>query len=1044
MMAALLIAAIAAVLGAQTPAGTIAGLVTDASGGVLAAAHVAIVNDATGQRRQVDTSPEGTYSAAALPPGQYHVIVEAPEFKRLTRPATVEAGTTTTVDVALELGDVSDTVTVSAAAPLLRYDHHQIGGVVTRDQIANLPLNGRNFLELAELEPGVTNPVRGTNNRTFVAPLGSGLQTVPRVGSTRVTADGASIMTLNTIGASLQVSQDAVQEFQMSTVNFDLSTGVTTSGAINIVTRSGGNSHLGSVFSFYRDQHLAAYPALRRDPANPDPFFQRHQFGGFAGGPIRQDRLFFFGSYERHDQRGVASIQPATPAFAPLGGVFATPYHGNLLSGRIDARLSANHTAFVRYSHDGNRGFAPPSNSPILPSGWFRSTNHVDQSLVALTSVLSPAIVNDVRVSYFFLDARGIPADAEDCPHCFGLGAPRITMQDGSLIFGKFGVIAASGHRYQMSDGLTWQRSRHRLRFGVEWEHTISTSYTIDRDPGQITVWAPSQVTNPAIALPASFTELTDIFQLPLRSFEMGVGPATVPQRGFRPFRETDLYRLYAGDTWRLGPRVTVNYGLSWILEPNALNDDLTKPALLAPILGADRLGPPRVQHANVSPTLGVAWTATRDAKTVVRVGAGRYFDPAASANAANLLAERRELLPAGTTRIIVPGSSITYQGNVLDFPQPTSFRVSQLLAILPALQAQLASSLNPGNRDFSVRNIDLTKSGMNLSDPSNTTPSAIHLGIGLQRELPAGLVVSADLVWRRFFHTFINGIDYNRWNSAGGPVLRRCNASEAGDVTAVCSNGNFYFDTTIGRARYVGLLLRADKRFSGRAQLLASYALSSYVGSNGTGVATAEMAPPSRAYGFNNDNWFENYGPLPTDQRHVLNVSGFVNLPWQFQIGFSLAAYSRPPFSAFVSGFDFNGDGTTNDLLPGTRINQFGRGLDKADLAGLVTQYNEKVANKPLCCGQRVPRALVLPADYAFDDSFFTQDIRLTRTFPIGRGHLALSTEVFNLFNTANLTGYSGNLANADVFGQPTGRVNQVFGSGGPRAFQLGARLSF
>src|SRR5205814_973095 len=183
-----------------------------------------------------------------------------------------------------------------------------------------------------------------------------------------------------------------------------------------------------------------------------------------------------------------------------------------------------------------------------------------------------------------------------------------------------------------------------------------------------------------------------------------------------------------------------------------------------------------------------------------------------------------------------------------------------------------------------------------------------------VQRELPAGLMVSADFVWKRFLHTYINGIDYNRFNSRAGPVLRQCSDSESDDVTAVCSNGNLYFDTTIGRARYVGLLLRAEKRFSGRAQLLASYALSSYVGSNGVGIATAtaEMTG-GRAFGFNNDNWFENDGPLPTDQRHILNVSGFVNLPWQLQIGFSVSAYSRPPFSAYIAGFDFNGDGTTN-----------------------------------------------------------------------------------------------------------------------------------
>jgi len=222
------------------------------------------------------------------------VIGETDGFKRLERAADVEAGTTTTVNLALDVGDVSETVTVAGVLPLIRHDHHQVAGVVTRAQIENLPLNGRNFLELAKLEPGATNAVRGTNNRMFVPVLGAGLQTVPRVGYTRVTVDGANINAIGTIGAGMQVSQEVVQEFQMSTVNFDLSTGATSNGSINIVTRSGGNDYHGSGFYFYRDHNLSAYPGLQRDPANPDPTFERYQFGYQTGGPIRRDRVFFF------------------------------------------------------------------------------------------------------------------------------------------------------------------------------------------------------------------------------------------------------------------------------------------------------------------------------------------------------------------------------------------------------------------------------------------------------------------------------------------------------------------------------------------------------------------------------------------------------------------------------------------------------------------------------------------------------------------------------------------------------------------------------
>ena len=251
------------------------------------------------------------------------------------------------------------------------------------------------------------------------------------------------------------------------------------------------------------------------------------------------------------------------------------------------------------------------------------------------------------------------------------------------------------------------------------------------------------------------------------------------------------------------------------------------------------------------------------------------------------------------------------------------------------------------------------------------------------------------------------------------------------------------FFDPTIGRARYRGLLLRVEKRVARQLQFLGSYALGSYVGSNGTGMGTVEPNG-GRVFGFNNDDWFENYGPLPTDQRHVLSLSGFVELPWRLQVAFSVSAYSRPPFSAYVAGMDFNGDGTQNDLLPGTKVNQFGRGLDEQDLETLVAQYNAQYAGRRTPTGPIAP-PLTLPDDYAFDDSFFTQDVRLSRSFRLRRNgtQLSLFGEVFNLLNTPNLVGYSGNLASA-TFGQPTGRFTQVFGSGGPRAFQFGARVSF
>jgi hypothetical protein len=1029
---------------AQTPTGTVTGLVTDPAGAPVAAARVRLTNLDSGLTRSLTTSDEGNYSSSALPPGVYRVTAEATGFSLLERTAIVETGAITTVNLSLQVGRLSEQVTVDDVAPLINYEHHQVGGLVSRQQIENLPLNGRNPLELAKLEPGVTNPTRLNDTRVFVSFLGSGLQTIPRVGYSRVTVDGASINMPGNAGVMFQVSQGVVKEFQLSTVNFDVTTSLASNGAINIVTRSGGNDYHGEGFFFYRDQHLAAYPGLRRDASNPHPFFQRQQYGFQMGGPIRKDRAFVFGSYERHDQRSVASIQPSTPEFSALGGIFSTPYLGDLFTVRSDVRLNSSHNAFTRYTRDGNGTFANVFTPGTLPSGWANQTNQGDQFIVGLTSVLSTHVVNDFRFSYFSLDTSAGPATSEDCQGCFGLGAARITISDVGLTFGDNPRGSIGGRRYQFTDSLVWQKDHHRFRFGFDWEHVTNTFFD-DAESTRITLWSPGRVRqrDSTIPLPSSFNTLDAILQLPLQSFATNIGSGEVPWRNFGPHRILDLYRLYAGDTWRIGPRMTVNFGLAWSYEPNALNYDLTKPSLLVPILGLAGLNASAVRIDNFSTTLGFAWAPTRDGKTVVRGGAGRYFDPAASNHFPNFRNERHQLSPLGTGTVSIPGSSIP--GGTLEFlQQPTTFTGAQLLSILPNLRADLLSTRNPDNRDFSVRNIDFTKSGANLYDPSYRTPYGIHVSLGIQRELTRGIVVNADVVWKRFIHTFINGIDYNRWNSLGGPVIPACTQQQRNDVTAVCSNGNIYFDTTVGRARYKGLLVRAEKRFSGRAQFLASYALSSYVGTNGTGTGTSE-ASGGRVFGFNNDNWFENYGPLPTDLRHILNLSGFANLPWRLQVAFNVSASSRPPFSPFVSGIDFNGDGTRDDLLPGTHVNQFNRGLDQEDLTRLVERYNQDLAGKPLPNGLPAP-TLKLPGKFSFNDNYFTQDLRLSRTFPLGgeRGRLIVYGEVFNLLNTANLVGYGSNLANPAEFGQPGARFTQVFGSGGPRAFQLGARVSF
>jgi hypothetical protein len=194
---------------------------------------------------------------------------------------------------------------------------------------------------------------------------------------------------------------------------------------------------------------------------------------------------------------------------------------------------------------------------------------------------------------------------------------------------------------------------------------------------------------------------------------------------------------------------------------------------------------------------------------------------------------------------------------------------------------------------------------------------------------------------------------------------------------------------------------------------------------------------------GFNLDNWLQNHGPLGNDYTHIVNLAGVTRLPWRFDLGMNFSYSSAAPFSAYVGNIDFNGDGTTGDLLPGTTVNAFNRGSGRADLVRLVAQFNQTYAGTTDPHGRLIQR-LTLPQSYAFGDNFHSLDLRLSRSFAFGdRWGLSLIGEVFNLYNKANLTGHSGDLTSPS-FGQPTSRFTQVFGSGGPRAFQIGTRVRF
>jgi hypothetical protein len=944
----------------------------------------------------------------------------------------------------LQVGEISGAVTIEAAAPLMQYEHHQVGGLINRNQIEDLPLNGRNFLELAKLEPGVQAPTRASSNRTFVPALGQPVGNSGR--GTRVTIDGGSIMAVGNGGSAMGFSQEVVQEFQVATVNFDLTTGLTNGAAVNVTTRSGSNKLHGTALYFFRDHTLSAYPGLNREPANPDPFFQRRQFGFAVGGPIRRDRFFFFGTYERNEQKGVSATRILAPEFAHLNRITPSPYFGAQLSVRLDGRLSSAHTAFSRYSHEGVRAFGPPTNQlNSYPSFWTQQPLWADQSILGLTSVFKDTVVNDLRFSFLYVSTSNLAPTEHECPGCLGVGAPSITILQTGLSIGKVGILQESvGRRLHLTDYVTRQEAAHRVRFGVDWEYNRGGALFWNNEPASLTLYSPQRTRRDGIPLPSSFRTLDDILQLPLQSVTVGVGDPRVQQENGSLVRSWHTLRLFFQDTWRLYPQLTINYGLGWSIDRN-LNYDLTKPALLAPILGADGLGPTRKEWKNFSPTLGLAWSPRQNGKTVIRTGAGLYYDFLFY----NHLDTERALLgpPDGGRQTIsgnrllncLPGILGVPVGATLNFPNgPTRFTGANFLACLPAIRAELSQRL--ANSNQSLQAIQLTKQGT-LNPVDVPRWSSLHVNLGIQQELLRDFVLSADFVYRRFSNLGLGQLDLNHFDSARGPVIPSClNEAQRNDPQALCSTGPINVQVNAGRSTYKGLLVRADKRFSHSLQLIASWAFSSNTGTNAGNSLTGNSLTSN---GFNLDDWLSNYGPLANDVTHIVNLAGVKQLPWHLRLGFNFSYASAPPFSAFVGGNDFNGDGTTDDLLPGTTVNVFNRRLGHRELETLVTQFNQTYAGKLDGKGALIP-ALTLPERYWFGDNFQSLDLRLSREFVFReRWRLALIGEVFNLYNAANLSGHSGNLTTV-AFGQPSARFTQVFGSGGPRAFQLGARISF
>jgi hypothetical protein len=1085
---------------AQSPTGIITGTVTDESGAVIPNATVTMTNKATGVVRTATTNAEGLYSAPAMEAGEYDVRVEVQGFKTTVRQATVQAGGIVTANMALSLGATKDVVTVEAASAQINYESHSVAGVIDRQAIQDLPLNGRSYIQLASIEPGVTIST-GTpaqfNALFTVSVLGSGNRTV-------YTIDGGNVSDNIDVGggmSSMNFSQDVVQEFQISTLNFDIATPIASGGAINVVTRSGSNDFHGSGYFFYRDHNMAAYPNLIRSTSDPNPFFDRKNPGGTIGGPIARNKLFFFFNYEYQNQVQALATETNAPSLVALTGTYNSPYTGKTLSARIDYHLNDKNNFFLRYSHDGNSGFSQALEFGD-PSNWAHNTNWADQGIIGWTSTLSASLVNDFRVQYNYWNNHNNQAVASDCADpCVAGSLPNIFTFVGSnlpAVGPNFNAPQARNtRRYEFVESMSWQKGSHRFKFGGDANPTNSAglwgfctplctgavepqffantftpiyaaafggtaaaaAFINSELPGLFT-FNPA-ASNPLTAIPLKTD--ADALKLPIYSLNssifsgVGVGSNSTPA----PYdnaqnRNYNQYRLYFGDTWKITKTFTLNYGLAWNAQTGFYNSDLPKPAYLTPIFGSgsNNLGPTVNNVREFQPVFGFAWSPFKNNKTVFRGGGGIYWDSTPGyyklreAPVIGPLGDGRQTLSASAFTNNIPTAFDFNTGKPIPIGAPiplgdfTNITVGQFQTLvnqeLPAISAALfpSSVQTSGSYCATCTGIDVAKQGVEIYPTHFPLARTYQTSLGLQHELGHGMVLQADWARRQAENYSLGEVDENLFgnfvNGVRTPVIPVCTAAQNFVPGQECSTGAITVWTDQGRSIYEGMLVKVSKRLSNHFQFTASYALQR---------ETAENV-------WNDTNYMAGYGQILPHNN--FNFSGLYQLPWGFDVSLNSSYISRAPVAPTVASLDLPGTVPSggSEPLPGLAYSCLNAGCGASSLVAAVNSFNSTIAGTKDANGGTIG-ALKVPTDFALSNPTVSQDVRLTKTFTYKEHYkLAVMGEVFNILNIGNATGQSYALdpstSTTPAFGIPTARVTQTFGSGGPRAFQVGARISF
>ena len=672
---------------AQDPTGVIEGLVSDKSGSTLSNAQVTAKNLTTGFTKQALTDSNGLFRLSLLPIGRYSITVDAPHFAKLVQqPLTVNVSETVRIKLPLELATVQSVMNVTSEAPLVDTSTNTVGAVVSGREILELPLNGRNFTQLGLLQAGA-------------APLPSGLITAGgpmRQGQTYAVngtrpeqnmylIDGAQNVNRMDSGYALKIPVDAIAEFRILTQTAPPEYGGTGGATTAVVTRSGGNNFHGTLYEFLRNDKLDTRNFFS---SNVEPLKQ-NQFGGTVGGPIKRNRLFFFGYYEGfRNKQGLttSSIVPTAaersgdfsdmgvplrnfaaggtifpanelPATAfnpvavnvlqlyPLGNVAPSVYRTTVVGtnfydqggGRVDFNASERDQLFARYSYSGGYDINPVSVRGTTIPG-FPTRDNITTNTAAISDIhtFSPAVTNSLRVAFlrygFQFDRRlnTTPPSALgfefNSASDLGQGPPFFNVVGYSPVGGAItGPRDSAQNSFQEQEALSWTKGAHSMRFGAEFIRTQINMFQAIA-PNAFFVFASTFPTNNAIANLLLGAPVT---------FYQGLGDF---HRGLRNWG----LGAYIQDEWRVTSRFTLNYGLRYeAINPiaeiaNRLNafvpgvQSEVFPSAPAGVLfpGDPGIGSGIAAGDNAfMPRIGFAWDPSGDGKWAIRAGYGLFYD---------------------------------------------------------------------------------------------------------------------------------------------------------------------------------------------------------------------------------------------------------------------------------------------------------------------------------------------------------------------------------------------------------------------------------